>query len=107
MNHPLIITPAEAARNLLRCPSCSGTGEVPSMHMTLHGRPAYTTCHDCQGTGRRVLPACGRCEDRGYVDVDNPIYGVTYCDCAAGYHRAAVDAEREAEERANSANAPY
>lgn len=55
-SHPLIVTPAEAARNLLRCPDCGGTGEVPTMHRTLHGRPAYQTCDTCGGTGRRPLP---------------------------------------------------
>lgn len=98
--HPLIVTPAEAARNLLRCPDCAGIGEVPTMHRTLHGRPAYQACDTCGGTGRRPLPACGRCGDSGYRDVDDPDYGVAFCDCAAGRLRMELEAERVADERA-------
>ena len=99
----MTITPAEAARNLLTCPHCV-VGQVPALSMTLLGDPAWTTCRECGGSGRRRLYACTRCDDTGFVDVADPVYGITPCSCELGTRaRAAleaIEAERYAAERA-------
>ena len=40
------------------------------------------------------LPDCGACDDSGYID------DTVYCDCSAGSHMCDLDAEIEAEFRA-------
>lgn len=50
------------------CSTCNGKGSIISQQRTPFGVFQSTnTCHDCQGTGKKIKNKCSKCSGKGYV----------------------------------------
>jgi molecular chaperone DnaJ len=57
---------ARPGSDVIRCPSCNGSGQVTRSQQSLFGRFAFAaTCGQCHGEGRIVKEPCPRCHGRG------------------------------------------
>ena len=61
-------TGAKKGTNPIKCPTCSGTGQVRTYQNTILGRVQTTrTCSDCRGTGEIIKEPCENCHGKGTV----------------------------------------
>lgn len=59
---------AEPGTNPMRCPQCSGTGEVQRRQQSMFGTIlTSTTCSRCNGTGEVITTPCATCQGRKQV----------------------------------------
>ena len=61
-------TGARKGTKPIKCPTCSGTGNVTSFQNTILGRVQTTrTCSTCHGTGEVIQEPCETCHGKGTV----------------------------------------
>ena len=61
-------TGARKGTKPIKCPTCSGTGNVTSFQNTILGRVQTTrTCSECRGTGEIISDPCEVCHGKGNV----------------------------------------
>ena len=61
-------TGAKKGTNPIKCPTCSGTGNVTSYQNTILGRvQTRRTCSDCHGTGEIIKEPCENCHGKGTI----------------------------------------
>ena len=61
-------TGAKKGTNPIKCPTCSGTGQVRTYQNTILGRVQTTrTCTECRGTGEIIKEPCENCHGKGTV----------------------------------------
>ncbi len=59
---------AEPGSQVLRCPTCGGTGQVTQRSSSIFGQFVRVfECPDCRGSGKRVEKRCSRCGGSGFV----------------------------------------
>ncbi len=61
-------TGAKKGTNPIKCPACSGTGQVSTYQNTILGRVQTTrTCSECRGTGEIIKEPCENCHGKGTI----------------------------------------
>ncbi|MFH1030705.1 MAG: molecular chaperone DnaJ [bacterium] len=59
---------AEPGTKIGVCPTCKGTGQVKHAQRTIFGTfQTVTTCHECNGDGKRPEKVCSKCGGAGVI----------------------------------------